>query len=258
MRYQDLSASQKAGQRLMVGFEGLTLDDTLKFYIGHLKVGGLILFSRNIASADQIEELCASVQTYASKCGQPPLFISIDQEGGMVARLKPPFTQFKGNAYIRSPDDAKAFACTAGRELKQIGVNMNMAPVLDVLPPDGASVMQGRAFGGDPQRVAELGAVVIHHLQDHKIIAVAKHFPGIGRTVLDSHEDLPDLDIDMATLSAVDLLPFQSDDSMGDLSRPLSCSLTSAISASTRNGPPASPQQSPESCYAIRCRFKEW
>jgi beta-N-acetylhexosaminidase len=210
MRYQDLSASQRAGQRLMVGFEGLSLDDTLKFYIEHLKVGGLILFSRNIASADQIEALCASVQAYALHCGQPPLFISIDQEGGMVARLKPPFTQFRGNAYIESPDDAIAFARTTGRELKQIGVNMNMAPVLDVLPPDGPSVMQGRAFGRDPQRVSELGAIVIHHLQDQKIMAVAKHFPGIGRTVLDSHEDLPDLDIDAAALAAADLLPFET------------------------------------------------
>ena len=210
MRYQDLSASQKAGQRLMVGFEGIDLDDTLRFYIERLKVGGLILFSRNIASAEQIEGLCASAQACASDCGQPPLFIGIDQEGGMVSRLKPPFTQFRGNAYIQSEDDAEAFARTTGRELKQIGVNMNMAPVLDVLPPDGASVMRGRAFGGDPQRVAELGAVVIHHLQNQKIMAVAKHFPGIGRTVLDSHEDLPDLDIDTATLAAVDLLPFQT------------------------------------------------
>jgi beta-N-acetylhexosaminidase len=210
MRYQDLSASQRAGQRLMVGFEGLTLDDTLKFYIERLKVGGLILFSRNIASADQIESLCTSVQAYASQCGQPPLFIGIDQEGGMVARLKPPFTQFRGNAYIQSPEDAMAFARTTGRELKQIGVNMNMAPVLDVLPPAGPSVMLGRAFGRDPQRVAELGATVIHHLQEQKIMAVGKHFPGIGRTVLDSHEDLPDLDIDAATLAAGDLLPFQT------------------------------------------------
>jgi beta-N-acetylhexosaminidase len=210
MPYQDLSAAQRAGQRLMVGFDGLSMNDTLKCYIGELKVGGLILFARNIEAPDQVRELCAASQDYARQCGQPPLFIAIDQEGGVVSRLKPPFTQFPGNPHMRSEEDAAQFAQTTARELSGIGVNMNMAPVLDVLPPDEPSVMQDRAFGHDPEHVARMGSTVIRHLQKHKVMAVAKHFPGIGRTVLDSHEDLPDLETDARSLAEIDRVPFQA------------------------------------------------
>jgi beta-N-acetylhexosaminidase len=210
MLYQDLSAAQKAGQRLMVGFDGLSMNDTLKHCIEQIKVGGLILFARNIAAPDQIRELCAACQSHARQCGQPPLFIAIDQEGGVVSRLKPPFTQFPGNPHMQSPEDAADFARTTARELNQIGVNMNMAPVLDVLPPDSPSVMQERAFGNDPGHVSRMGNTVIRHLQMQKIMAVAKHFPGIGRTVLDSHEELPDLDTDARSLTDFDGAPFQA------------------------------------------------
>ena len=210
MFYQDLSAAQKAGQRLMVGFDGLSMNDELKHCIAQIKAGGLILFARNIAAPDQIRDLCAECQSYARQCGQPPLFIAIDQEGGVVSRLKPPFTQFPGNPHMQSADDAEDFARTTARELNQIGVNMNMAPVLDVLPPDGPSVMRDRAFGHDPIHVSRMGNTVIRHLQMQKILAVAKHFPGIGRTVLDSHEDLPDLDTDARSLAEIDGAPFQS------------------------------------------------
>ncbi|RJQ72789.1 MAG: beta-N-acetylhexosaminidase [Desulfobacteraceae bacterium] len=206
----ELSESQQAGQRLMIGFNGTDLNDALRYAIDTLKVGGLILFSRNIVSPDQIRELCGSAQAYAAHCGQPPLFIAIDQEGGSVARLKPPFTQFAGNPAMRSMQDAAAFARTTAGELAGIGVNMNMAPVLDVAPPQSGSIMQKRVFGSDPQWVAQMGATVITHLQANGIMAVGKHFPGIGRTVLDSHIELPDLDSDAQTLAGSDLLPFQA------------------------------------------------
>jgi beta-N-acetylhexosaminidase len=111
---------------------------------------------------------------------------------------------------MESTGDAIRFAHTTAQELGQIGVNMNMAPVLDVLPADGPSVMQTRAFGHDPEHVAHMGTTVIHHLQLKKIMAVAKHFPGIGRTVLDSHKDLPDLDVDAGLLADTDMIPFQA------------------------------------------------
>jgi beta-N-acetylhexosaminidase len=85
---------------------------------------------------------------------------------------------------------------------------MNMAPVLDLLPVEGHSIMEKRSFGKDPHLVSALGCTVIDHLQKNDILAVAKHFPGIGRTVLDSHEELPDLDTDIETLKATDILPF--------------------------------------------------
>jgi beta-N-acetylhexosaminidase len=203
-----ICAETIAGQRLMVGFDGTFFNDDLKLLIGTLRVGGLILFSRNLEEPDQIRQLCQDCQSYARQCGLPPLFIAIDQEGGQVARLKPPFTQFPGNSAMRDIEDAIRFARITARELKDMGFNMDMAPVLDIAPENIDSIMAQRAFGGDPQRVAAMGTTVIDHLQRRGVMAVAKHFPGIGRTVTDSHLALPDLDADMAALTEVDLVPF--------------------------------------------------
>lgn len=203
------SKEQAAGQRIMAGFDGTAMNKDLEFLIDRLKVGGLILFSRNLETPQQIRTLCADCQAFAEKCGQPPLFISIDQEGGSVARLKPPFTQFKGNAFIKKPKDAAAFAHITAKELSDIGVNMNMAPVLDIAHDTAASIMAGRSFGSDAHLVSHLGGVVIDTFQESRIMSVAKHFPGIGRTVLDSHLDLPDLDTDPQDLETSDFIPFE-------------------------------------------------
>ncbi len=203
-----LSNEQLTGQRLMAGFNGTGLNNDLMFLIDTLKIGGIILFSRNLANPDQIKELCMSVREYALKCGQPPLFISIDQEGGQVARLKKPFTQFPGNPDIKNEEDARHFAEITASELKNVGINMNMAPVLDVVFDATKSIMKKRSFGYDPELVSKLGIKVIEHLQQNRIMAVAKHFPGIGRTVLDSHIEMPALDVDLKTLESSDLLPF--------------------------------------------------
>ena len=101
MDIPELSDKQLAGQRLMVGFDGTNLNSELKHLIKTIKVGGVILFSRNISTATQVEDLCSSIQKFASSCNQPPLFIAVDQEGGEVARLKKPFTQFPGNSNMR-------------------------------------------------------------------------------------------------------------------------------------------------------------
>jgi beta-N-acetylhexosaminidase len=209
-RMTELSTTVMAGQRLMAGFDGTEFNEELKFLIETLKVGGLILFSRNLTAADQTARLCRACQDCAAGCGSPPLFIAIDQEGGQVARLKPPFTQFPGNPAMKRPDDALHFARVTAQELRQIGVNMDMAPVLDIAPQGVESIMAGRAFGSDPRWVTTMGMTVIEELQRRGVMAVAKHFPGIGRTVLDSHLALPDLDIDAAALAAVDLVPFKA------------------------------------------------
>ncbi len=204
------SEEQSAGQRLMVGFDGTELNPDLRFLIKTLKVGGIILFARNLLNPDQIKHLCSSIQEYACSCGQPPLFIAIDQEGGRVARLKEPFTQFPGNPKMKGPEDAIHFARVTAVELTEIGVNMNLAPVLDVAPQGINSVQASRVFGHDPLWVSELGTVVIDHLQANNIMAVAKHFPGIGRIILDPHDEISDLDIDVDTMQATDLLPFKA------------------------------------------------
>ena len=203
--------SQHAGQRLMVGFDGTRFNSDLAFLIDTLNVGGVILFAANIKGPNQLQRLCADIQDHARSSGQPPLFIAIDQEGGQVARLRKPFTEFPGGSpAIRNKTDAENFAAVTARELTLMGVNMDMAPVLDIAFDPDQSVMSRRAFGGTPERVAQLGLTVIKGLQQEGIMAVAKHFPGIGRTTLDSHRDLPLLETDYETLAASDLLPFQA------------------------------------------------
>ena len=210
MKTGALSPEQLAGQRLMVGFDGTELTNDLKFQIKTLKVGGVILFARNISSPEQVRQLCWSIQDYASTFGQPPLFIAVDQEGGAVARLKAPFTEFPGNPSMKGPEDAVVFAEITARELTGVGFNMNMAPVMDVAPEGFDSVNAKRIFGHDPAYVAQMGSTVIRHLQKNGVISVAKHFPGIGRTTLDSHLDLPTLDSSLSEMEAYDLIPFNA------------------------------------------------
>ena len=210
MKTTAFSNKQIAGQRLMAGFDGTRLNDDLKFIIDQIKAGGIILFARNLETPDQIKNLCDAVQDYARRRGQPPLFIAIDQEGGQVARLKKPFSQFPGNPHMNHEKDAVQFAEVTAVELKKVGINMDMAPVMDVAPTDIDSIMAKRSFGGDPDWVSRLGIKVIEHLQQNSIMAVAKHFPGIGRTVLDSHLDLPVLDDDLAAIEDFDLIPFKA------------------------------------------------
>ncbi len=193
----------------MTGFSGTELNAELKYLIGEIKVGGVILFSRNIRSPAQVRSLCQSIQDYAVSCGQPPLLIAVDQEGGTVARLKAPFTEFSGPPFIRTPGDAARFGDITGRELSGVGINMNMAPVLDVVPKNLDTIMMERVFGHDPDHAGQMGAIVIRHLQENGVFAVAKHFPGIGRTTLDSHLDLPTLECPLDVLEACDLLPFK-------------------------------------------------
>ncbi len=206
---EKLSLYQKAGQRLMVGFDGTCFNEDLKFLIDTLYVGGIILFSRNIENPSQTKKLCFDIQEFAKKKKQPPLFIAIDQEGGEVARLKEPFSIFPGNPYIKTTDQAKDFGVTTAKQLSETGINMNMAPVLDVPPKNFKSIMDKRVFGNDPDVTASLGNTIIDCFQKNHVFAVAKHFPGIGRTILDSHISMPYIDADFKALKTTDLIPFK-------------------------------------------------
>jgi len=211
MKIETFSDEQIAGQRLMVGFEGQTFNDDLRELIGSLFVGGLILFAPNIANPDQLRRLCQDCQAFAAQCGQPPLIIAVDQEGGPVARLKAPhFTEFPGNPSMRDESDARAFARTTALELSTAGINMDMAPVMDVAPEDLSGIMANRVFGNHPEHVARMGTALIETLQTGGVMAVAKHFPGIGRTTIDSHLDLPTFRDDLAAMEPVDLPPFRA------------------------------------------------
>ncbi len=208
MQTKHFTDEQLAGQRLMVGFEGLALDNELRTLIGDLQVGGLILFKINIDTPDQVRRLCADCQAFAARCGLPPLLIAVDQEGGPVARLRAPFTEFPGNPHMQGLDDARHFGEVTARELASVGINMDMAPVVDVAPADMSGIMADRVFGSDPAHVSAMGNAVIQTLQEGGVMAVAKHFPGIGRTVIDSHLDLPVFTEDAASMEAIELPPF--------------------------------------------------
>lgn len=210
MNISTLTNEQLAGQRLMIGFEGTEFSDELRYLIDRLKIGGIILFAYNIKSPDQVAELCTSIQNHVTAGGNPPLFIGVDQEGGQVARLKAPFTEFPGNPHMKNEDDAIEFAKITATELTQVGINMNMAPVMDIAPREMDSIMADRVFGHDPEQVKRMGVKVIRHLQQNNIMAVAKHFPGIGRTTLDSHLDMPSLDANLSDLQAFDIIPFEA------------------------------------------------
>ncbi len=208
-----LTDEQLAGQRLMVGFSGKVLDEELRFMISKMRVGGLIVFKRNVSDPAQVAALCRAAQVLAEESGNPRLMISVDQEGGPVARFGPPFTVFPGNRTIGetgSEHAAREFGAVTARELKGVGINMNLAPVLDVVPYGLNSVMADRVFGEEPELVAHLGRIVIETLQNNGVASTAKHFPGIGRTTVDSHIDLPYLGAERHVLDSTDLVPFRA------------------------------------------------
>ncbi|MFW5908642.1 MAG: beta-N-acetylhexosaminidase [Desulfosalsimonas sp.] len=209
MNPSEFTIRQTAGQRIMAGFYGTKLNRDLKYLIDTVLVGGLILFSRNIENREQVRRLCREIQDYARSCNQPELFIAVDQEGGSVVRLKAP-DFFEPPAAHQTRDAAQAGRCAkiTASELNSVGINMNMAPVMDVAAIDGKSVMAERSFARNPGQVAETGAAVIERLQENNVMAVAKHFPGIGRTTVDSHLDLPELDISMQEIEESELVPF--------------------------------------------------
>jgi beta-N-acetylhexosaminidase len=203
---------EKIGQIFMIGMPGPDLDSVTEKLIGDHGVGGVILFSRNIETPPQLAGLCRDLQALALRTRSIPLFLSIDQEGGRVARLKSPFTLFPGNEAIgRDPmalERAHEFATVTAREMSLVGLNMDLAPVMDVRRGEAEKHLTGRTFGDDPQWVAKLGSRVIETLQGAGVMAVAKHFPGLGRTERDPHHELPVIPIDAGEIETVNLPPF--------------------------------------------------
>lgn len=202
------------GALFMAGLPGLDLDESTRHLIDEYGVNHFILFKRNVASEAQLARLNRDLVNYCREKGLAEPLISIDQEGGTVARLPDPFTQFAdARHYGDGPNghrDVQSFARLCGLDLKKIGVNMNFAPVLDVCPSGQGCFMERRSLGGDPERVAELGLVVIREFQDNGIAACAKHFPGLGEAVIDPHLQLPVVVDSRGKIKACDLPPFQA------------------------------------------------
>ncbi|HKV57526.1 MAG TPA: beta-N-acetylhexosaminidase [Ktedonobacteraceae bacterium] len=208
-----MTLEERIGQVLMVGFPGTTASREVIELIQRYHVGNIILFSRNVRDAEQVRSLTHQLQKAAREAGHPyPLLIAIDQENGIVQRLGEAATLFPGNmalGAIGSEEVASEVALATGRELKALGINMNLAPVVDVSNNAANPVIGVRSFGEDPQLVARLGAVMVKGYQEAGIISCLKHFPGHGDTAVDSHLALPLIPHSLERLEAVELVPFR-------------------------------------------------
>ncbi len=211
----DLSElDHKIGRLFMCGLPGTTLDEYTRDLIRTFHPSGVIFFKRNVEDPLQLARLCRDLQKTSLESNGTPLLLAVDQEGGRVARLKAPFSEFPGNEAIGesgAPEmRAEEFADVTAREMRVVGLNMDLAPVLDVGRGLLEEHLRGRTFGDDPDTVAQLGRVVIRRLQDGGVMAVAKHFPGLGRSAEDPHTHLPEILLEEGELEEVNLVPFRA------------------------------------------------
>ena len=204
-----MTAREKIGQLFMVGFAGTSVTKELSSWISTYRPGGVILFSRNLHSLDQIVRLTNKLQGLVSS---HPLFIAVDQEGGSVSRLPRGFTVFPPCAVLGRCDSSElayAAASATAAELRAVGINMNLAPVLDINTNRRNPIIGDRAFSSSATQVSALGLATLAGLQDNKVIACGKHFPGHGDTEADSHEELPTVTLAADRLREVELRPFR-------------------------------------------------
>lgn len=200
---------------VIFGLSGLSLTDDERAFFRDAEPLGYILFKRNCESPAQMRALTEDLR---SLHGRDDLPITIDQEGGRVARMQPPvWPAFPAGAafdalYERAPISAIEAARANGQALaailREAGVNVDLAPMLDVAVEGGTPAIGDRAFGRDPMRVAALGRALLDGLRRGGVVGVIKHMPGHGRAMVDSHLELPRVTASAEELEA-DLLPFQ-------------------------------------------------
>ena len=210
--YRKLTIEEKVGQTLMVGFEGTYLTDELKDLIRDYKIGNILLFTRNIKSTEDLFKLCQDLQKEALTHIGIPMFIGIDQEGGMVTRIFDKATVFPGAMSIAATNDVNNAYLTGlymAAELEALGINMNFSPVLDVNNNPLNPVIGVRSYSDDVHTVSKFSEAYISGLQS-RIFATAKHFPGHGDTHVDSHLDLPRVPYDLKRLHEIELAPFKN------------------------------------------------
>ena len=199
------------GQLLFAGFAGTTLPDDLAALIGAGRLGGVVLFARNVESPAQLRALVAELHARAP--ASTPLCVAIDQEGGRVQRLRAPWTEWPPMRRVGErgvPADTQALAGALGRELADLGIDLDFAPVVDVDSNPANPVIGDRSFSRDPEEVARHAVAFTRALQDAGVAACAKHFPGHGDTSVDSHLDLPRIEHARERLERVELVPFRA------------------------------------------------
>lgn len=206
-----LTLQQKIGQLLMVGFEGETLTEPLFTLIKQYKIGNVVLFARNCRSREQLGALCRALHDQILEhTGLPPL-LSIDEEGGTVSRLPEDSVLMPGAraiADLGELDLVSKAAAVVGEELRALGINCNLAPVLDVQSNLENPVIGMRSFSTQPEQVAAAGVAALRGYQQAGILCVGKHFPGHGDTSVDSHLALPVIDKTLAELEQQELISF--------------------------------------------------
>ncbi|AUJ23582.1 beta-N-acetylhexosaminidase [Virgibacillus dokdonensis] len=208
------SLVKEVGKLLVIGFPGKEVPDYIRRMMHQYHIGGMILFSRNIGTPEEVLRLTTDLQKEAKKAGYThPLLICVDQENGVVRRLGEGTTIFPGAMALgatNNPKNAYHIGLATAKELKALGINWNLAPVLDVNNNPDNPVIGVRSFGESAEMVADFGRQMMQGMQDGGVITTLKHFPGHGDTNVDSHLDLPVISHHKERLKKVELLPFQT------------------------------------------------
>ena len=200
----NMSDADKVGQLLMIGIHGKTLNDDAKFMLNEYRVGGIILFDRNMESKDQVKTLIADINKAGKSAGLTPLFLGIDQEGGAVARMddkliKVPPAEEVGKMPV---EQAVSLAKQSGAELKDLGFNINFAPVADL------GLTYGRSYSTSPDEVVRYAGAVGKAYDEAGLWYSYKHFPGIGKIDVDLHADTSIVPVSKETLLSEDTKVF--------------------------------------------------
>jgi len=200
---------REIGQLLIGSLPAKTIPAEMRSLAREFQLGGVILFARNIEAPEQVAELSRDVQSLGSGA---PLWVSVDQEGGRVARLRAPFTEWPPMAVLGRAGDvvlASRFAAALAAELRAVGITLDYAPVLDIHTNPKNPVIGDRALAEDAAAVGRLGAAIVRGLQDNGVASCGKHFPGHGDTSVDSHVALPVVEHPPDRIRRVECVPFR-------------------------------------------------
>ena len=200
----NMSDADKVGQLMMIGIHGKSLNDDAKFMLNEYRVGGIILFDRNMESKDQVKTLIADINKAGKSAGLTPLFLGIDQEGGAVARMDDKLIKVSPAEEVgKEPvEQAAALAKEVGTELKDLGFNINFAPVADL------GLTYGRSYSTNPDEVVRYASAVGKSYDEAGLWYSYKHFPGIGKTDVDLHADTSIVPVSKETLLSEDTKVF--------------------------------------------------
>jgi beta-N-acetylhexosaminidase len=209
-KFHSLPLEQQIGQFLFIGLPGTELDQQTRDLITETQPGGVIIFGRNVAGPEQLRSLLDGVRELVST---PPL-IGVDQEGGLVDRLRRIFTPMPAARTIRQHGDlagARILGRVTGEVLRMLGFNINFAPVMSIMTEDRDLLSNGlysRSYGRSPGEVLGYTTVYLRGLQGTGLLGCLKHFPGIGAGEVDSHEEMPVVQLSHDDLIAQDLAPY--------------------------------------------------